>query len=68
MVTQAPGYLLRTPDEAFDVTCFERSVAEGSARLERDEASAASSLLREALSLWRGQAYAEFADEGWARA
>ena len=55
VVTQAPGYLLRTPDEAFDVTCFERSVAEGSARLERDEATAASSLLREALSLWRGR-------------
>ena len=67
VVTQAPGYLLRMPDETFDVTCFERFVAEGSSRLERDEASAASPPLREALALWRGQAYAEFADEDWAR-
>ena len=67
VVTQAPGYVLRVPVEAFDVTCFERSVAEGGSRLGRDDAAAASSVLREALALWRGDAYAEFADEDWAR-
>ncbi|RYP87714.1 hypothetical protein EKO23_04790 [Nocardioides guangzhouensis] len=67
VVTQAPGYLLRVPVEAFDVTCFERSVAEGGSRLGRDDATSASSVLREALALWRGDAYAEFADEDWAR-
>ena len=66
VMTQAPGYVLRVPVEAFDVTCFERSVAEGGSRLERDDAATASSLLREALGLWRGHAYAEFADEEWA--
>jgi WD40 repeat protein/DNA-binding SARP family transcriptional activator len=65
--TKAPGYLLRVPVEAFDVTCFERSVAEGGSRLGRDDAASASSVLREALALWRGDAYAEFADEDWAR-
>ena len=67
VVTQAPGYVLRVPVEAFDVTCFERSVAEGTSRLGREDAAAASSVLQEALALWRGDAYAEFADEDWAR-
>lgn len=66
VVTQAPGYVLRVPVEAFDVACFERSVAEGRARLGRDDPAAASAILREALALWRGEAYAEFADEDWA--
>ena len=34
----------------------------------RGDAAGASSVLREALALWRGEAYAEFADEEWARA
>lgn len=67
VVTQAPGYVLRLPDEAFDVAGFERLVATGSSRLVRDDPTAASSTLREALALWRGDAYAEFADEDWAR-
>ena len=32
-MTQAPGYVLRLPDEAFDVACFERLVADGGSRL-----------------------------------
>jgi WD40 repeat protein/DNA-binding SARP family transcriptional activator len=67
VVTQAPGYVLRVPVEAFDVTCFERSVAEGGSRRARGDAAAAAPVLREALALWRGDAYAEFADEDWAR-
>ena len=34
--------------------------------LGRGDATGASAALREALALWRGQAYAEFADEDWA--
>ena len=33
VVTQAPGYVLRLPDEAFDVACFERLVADAGSRL-----------------------------------
>ena len=67
VVTQAPGYLLRLAGEAFDVACFERLVADAGSRLGRGDAAGASSVLHEALSLWRGEAYAEFADEEWAR-
>ena len=67
VVTQAPGYVLRLPGEAFDVACFERLVADAGSRLGRGDAVGASSVLHEALSLWRGEAYAEFADEEWAR-
>ena len=66
VVTQAPGYMLEVLDDAFDVARFERLVAEGRSRLAHDDAVAASSALREALALWRGEAYAEFADEDWA--
>ena len=67
VVTQAPGYVLRLAGEAFDVACFERLVADAGSRLGRGDAAGASSVLHEALSLWRGEAYAEFADEEWAR-
>ena len=67
VVTQAPGYVLRTPAEAFDVACFERLVADAGSRLGRGDAAGAASVLREALALWQGDAYAEFADEDWAR-
>jgi WD40 repeat protein/DNA-binding SARP family transcriptional activator len=67
VVTRAPGYMLEVPDDAFDVARFEDLVAEGRSRLARDDAVAASSALREALALWRGDAYTEFADEDWAR-
>jgi WD40 repeat protein/DNA-binding SARP family transcriptional activator len=66
VVTRAPGYLLRVPDEAFDAACFEQTLARGTSRL-RHDATAAAHALREALGLWRGDAYAEFADEEWAR-
>ena len=67
VVTQAPGYVLRVPSEAFDVACFEHLVADAGSRLARGDASGASPVFREALGLWRGDAYAEFADEDWVR-
>ncbi|GAA3140807.1 DNA-binding SARP family transcriptional activator [Kribbella aluminosa] len=60
LVTDGPGYALRT--ENVDATRFEASV-NASVRPER--------LLPElvaGLELWRGPAYAEFADEPWALA
>jgi WD40 repeat protein/DNA-binding SARP family transcriptional activator len=65
VVTRPPGYLLAVPDEAFDVARFEAGLAEGRSLLSRGEAAEAATRLREVLALWRGEAYAEFADEEW---
>jgi len=66
LVTEAPGYLLRVDSAAIDAVRFERAlneaVAERAALPER-----ASARLTEALELWRGRAYAEFADEEFCR-
>lgn len=67
IVTQAPGYLLRLPDDAFDVARFEAGLSEGRTLLSRQDPHGAATVLRDALSLWRGDAYAEFDDEDWAQ-
>ncbi|MEU8435206.1 BTAD domain-containing putative transcriptional regulator [Streptomyces sp. NPDC029216] len=62
LVTCAPGYALRLPDEAVDAWHFE-------SRLEQARRAAAPrsrELLAEALSWWRGSAFQEHADEEWA--
>ncbi|MFD4506323.1 BTAD domain-containing putative transcriptional regulator [Streptomyces sp. NPDC058457] len=61
LVTDGPGYALRA--EAVDAWRFERAVAAAG----QEEPGRAAGLLREALELWRGPAYAEFADEEWCR-
>ncbi len=64
LLTRAPGYLLDVDGDQVDIVRFERLVrAAGSQPPEQ-----AAALLEEALSLWRGPAYAEFADEEFARA
>jgi WD40 repeat protein/DNA-binding SARP family transcriptional activator len=68
VVTRPPGYMLEVEDEAFDVARFEGAVGTGRACLARGDAAGASRVLRAGLGLWRGGAYAEFADEDWARA
>jgi len=55
LVTEGPGYALRTV--AVDAWRFEQAV----------NASASVEELEAALGLWRGPAYAEFADEDWAQ-
>jgi WD40 repeat protein/DNA-binding SARP family transcriptional activator len=67
VVTRPPGYMLEVGDEAFDVARFEGSVAAGRSCLTRGDAAEAARVLRAGLGLWRGDAYAEFADEDWAR-
>ncbi|TCC53708.1 SARP family transcriptional regulator [Kribbella capetownensis] len=59
LVTEGPGYALRT--DAVDAWRFERAV--GTALPPGELVP----LLSEALAWWRGPAYAEFADEGWAQ-
>jgi DNA-binding SARP family transcriptional activator/type II secretory pathway predicted ATPase ExeA len=62
LVTRPPGYLLRVPAEALDAARFEELTAQARRALVASQADAAGSLLREALGLWRGQAYQEFLD------
>ncbi|MBW8486961.1 AfsR/SARP family transcriptional regulator [Actinomadura parmotrematis] len=64
LVSEAPGYALRLPPDAVDAWRFERLVADARAASPAD----APALLDEALALWRGEAFAEAAEEGWARA
>ncbi|TCO49252.1 DNA-binding SARP family transcriptional activator [Kribbella antiqua] len=60
LVTEGPGYALRT--DAVDAWRFEDAVG---AALPPGELL---SQLAKALALWRGPAYADFAEEGWAQA
>ncbi|HKP18389.1 MAG TPA: alpha/beta fold hydrolase [Gaiellaceae bacterium] len=63
--TQPPGYALHVAEDELDLVRFERLVAEGRQALAQRDAAAAGELLRQALSLWRGPALAEF-DEPFA--
>ncbi len=67
LVRRPPGYLLRAADQAVDAGVFEARAADGRALLGEDPARAAG-LLEEALGQWRGAAYAEYAEEEFARA
>jgi DNA-binding SARP family transcriptional activator/DNA-binding beta-propeller fold protein YncE len=60
LVTRAPGYELRLDAEQLDLTRFERLDAKGKGALATGDAEEAAATLREALSLWRGQPFAEF--------
>lgn len=64
LVTEGPGYALRAEPETVDSWRFERAVT-AAATLPPPRAL---NHLQEALSWWRGPAYADFADEPWARA
>ncbi len=62
LISAAPGYALRLPAAGVDAWRFEQLLRQAGTEPER-----ARSLLEEALALWRGPAYAEVADEPWAR-
>ncbi|QWF83283.1 BTAD domain-containing putative transcriptional regulator [Amycolatopsis sp. CA-230715] len=68
LVTAAPGYAVRAEPDAVDAWRFEALVAAAGKSLDGRRPGAALSEVDEALALWRGPAYAEFADEAWARA
>jgi DNA-binding SARP family transcriptional activator len=54
LVTESAGYRLRVEEEQVDAGQFRRLVDTGRARLEQGRASEAATILRQALSLWRG--------------
>ncbi|SEG09364.1 DNA-binding transcriptional activator of the SARP family [Actinacidiphila yanglinensis] len=64
LVTEGPGYALRAEPDAVDAWRFEAAVR-AAATLPPAQAL---DRLQEALGMWRGPAFAEFADEHWARA
>ena len=67
LISAPPGYAIRLPAEAVDAWEFERCL--GAARDAADhDPHAARRSLEEGLALFRGEAYAEFADEEWASA
>lgn len=59
LVTEPPGYELRT--DRIDALRFEQLVIAARSQPSME----ATRLLRDALSLWHGEAYAEFAHEAW---
>ncbi|WP_155352726.1 BTAD domain-containing putative transcriptional regulator [Acrocarpospora macrocephala] len=65
IVSAAPGYAIRLDPDAVDAWRFERLAERARTLSERDPA-AARKALGEALGLWRGEAFAEVADEEWA--
>jgi DNA-binding SARP family transcriptional activator len=68
LTTKSPGYLVRVDPDQLDLHRFERLVDEGRSLSARGLAAEASERLRDALSLWRGRALADFAHESFAQA
>ena len=64
LLTRPPGYLVDIDPEEIDAVRFERLVVEGRSLVDTDPA-AASLVLGEALSLWRGRAYEDFTYESF---
>jgi predicted ATPase/DNA-binding SARP family transcriptional activator len=64
--TRAGGYALAMPAGSLDAVRFGELAAAGHAALQHDDAAQAARLLAQALSLWHGQALAEFAETGFA--
>jgi predicted ATPase/DNA-binding SARP family transcriptional activator len=65
--THGSGYALELGDGRLDAARFERLLSEGRNAARAGNQALAASLLRRALRLWRGQAYADFAYEQFAR-
>jgi DNA-binding SARP family transcriptional activator/tetratricopeptide (TPR) repeat protein len=62
IATRPPGYALPLESDAVDAGRFERLAADGRRALREGKPGPAAERLAGALGLWRGDAYAEFAD------
>lgn len=67
LLTRPPGYELHIQAGELDASRFEDLVATGRRLLDQGRPVPARSALDDALALWRGDALAEFASEGFAR-
>jgi DNA-binding SARP family transcriptional activator len=63
IISQAPGYALALPPQAFDVRVFERLWDEGRRLLASESPDLAADVLSRALALWRGPPLADLAYE-----
>jgi DNA-binding SARP family transcriptional activator len=68
LVSRPPGYLLVVAPADHDAVLFDAALGEAEDLLRRGRAETAAVRLDEALSLWRGPAYADVAFEEFARA
>src|SRR6516165_8092115 len=68
LLTRPPGYLLELRPDQLDAACFTDLIGQAKRRAAGGELAAAAALLDEALGLWRGPAWAEFAEFDFARA
>ncbi|GAA5099372.1 hypothetical protein GCM10023319_62340 [Nocardia iowensis] len=68
LVTVPPGYALRTEPDAVDADRFATAVEHTAELLAAGRFDRALTTIDAALPLWQGPAYAEFAEQGWARA
>ncbi|KOX19009.1 SARP family transcriptional regulator [Saccharothrix sp. NRRL B-16348] len=67
LVTVPPGYALRAEEvDEVDAWRFEEAVGEAFRLVADGRPEDAKALLDDVLALWRGPAYAEFADQPWA--
>src|SRR5690349_3588527 len=60
--TRQPGYAVEIDPQELDLHRFERLQTEGRAALDEGDAATAAARLKDALSLWRGPALAEFTE------
>ncbi|MEU3343046.1 BTAD domain-containing putative transcriptional regulator [Streptomyces sp. NPDC006668] len=67
IVSEGAGYALRLPDDAVDAWRFEEALRSAAVHFDQGRPSQAVSVLESGLALWRGPAYAEYADDSWAR-
>ena len=67
LITRPPGYVLELDADALDLFRFEQLRLEGHRLLDVGSAESAARILREALSLWRGDALADLENEPFAR-
>ena len=68
LITRAPGYMLRVEPDQLDAGRFARLLGEGRAASEAGDPATAARTLAQALELWRGPAYADFAYDPFAQA
>ncbi|MFF7733698.1 BTAD domain-containing putative transcriptional regulator [Streptomyces sp. NPDC007984] len=64
LLTRAPGYLLRVPQQRVDLLDYEQRVVTGRAALAAGEVEQARRSLGEALALWRGPVLSDLVEEG----
>ena len=67
LLTRSPGYVLRIEEGQLDADRFEALLAQARVALAGGAALEASTLLREALGLWRGPPLSEFAFDSFAQ-